>query len=141
MFPRGFFGRNNNNNIERPERRNAAVKDIAVVSQRRQGIKKMIKTLEERIKRLDQYKAYDPVVSTNNTPNSSRVVMASFTKQSQKFADDEIISLDKIIQGYRTQLNSLPNVYPKIIPSKNGKSKRRVHIVSYADPSRRGFFG
>jgi hypothetical protein len=141
---------NNNNDLmnrlRRPQNpRNAVVKDIAIVSQRRDGIKKMIGTLEARIKSLEKYQTYEPVVSTNNTPNSSRVVMDSFTRQSKEFAGKEIISLDQVIQGYQTQLNNLPRVYSKIIgPKEKGKPRRRIKVVSYTDPSkpmRRGLFG
>ena len=114
--------------------RNSTVKNVDVVSKRVKEIQHMKKTLEARIKSLQMYKNYDPIVSTNNNPKQSSVKMIRFIHQSKKFATDEITSLSRIIQGYDIQLKSFPSVITKKVPVRTATglhSTKNVRFLSY----------
>ena len=114
--------------------RNSTVKNVDVVSKRVKEIQHMKKTLEARIKSLQKYKNYDPIVSTNNNPKQSSDNMIRFIQQSKKFATDEITSLSRIIQGYDIQLKSFPSVITKKVPVRTATgqhSMKKVEFLSY----------
>ena len=114
--------------------RNSTVKNVDVVSKRVKEIQHMKKTLEARIKSLQMYQNYDPIVSTNNNPKQSSAKMIRFINQSKKFATDEITSLSRIIQGYDIQLKSFPSVITKKVPVRTATglhSTKNVRFLSY----------
>jgi hypothetical protein len=123
------------NRFQRPQGpRNSTVKNVDVVSKRVKEIQHMKKTLEARIKSLQMYKNYDPIVSTNNIPKQSSAKMIRFIQQSKKFATDEITSLSRIIQGYDFQLKSFPSVITKKVPVRTATgqpSTKNVKFLSY----------